>query len=102
MYIKKWRRKSLTKLHSTPLDVHNPGEEASNGIASRNTQDSCGTPSQEHVKFCGRSKPSLIVPCALSVRHRERHTSTEERLDEEASSGRVDVEVKTEKRKWGL
>ena len=93
--MKTWRRKSLTKFGLTPLDVHVPREEASHGIAPRDTQDSGETPSQAHGKFCGRSKAGLLVPCVLSVRRRERHTSTEESLDEATNSGRVDVEGKT-------
>ena len=37
------------------------------------------------------------MPCALSVRRRERHTSTEESLDEATNSGRVFVEDETRK-----
>ena len=64
----------------------------------RNTQDSGETPSQAHDKFCGHSKPGLLVPCALYVWSRERHTSTEESLYEATDSGSVDVEGKIEKR----
>ena len=38
------------------------------------------------------------MPCALSVRHRERHRSMEESLDEVINSGKVDVEGKTGKK----
>ena len=69
--------------------------EASHSIAPRDTQYLGETPSQAHGKICGRSKPGLLVPCALSVRRRERHTSTEESLNEGANSGRVDVDGKT-------
>ena len=61
----------------------------------RDTQYLGETPSQAHGKICGRSKPGLLVPCAHSVRRRERHTSTEESLNEAANSGRVDVEGTT-------
>jgi hypothetical protein len=93
-----WRRKSLTKFGFTPLDIHVPREEASDGMAPRDTQDAGETPSQAHGKFCGRSKACLLVPCAFSIRHRERHASTEESLDEATDSGRVDVEGKTGKK----
>ena len=68
------------------------------GIAQRcprNTQDSGKTLSQAHGKFCGHSKPGLLVPCALRVWSRERYTGTEESLYEAMNSGRVDVEGKT-------
>jgi len=90
--------KSLTKFGLTPLSVHIPREEASHRIAPRDTQDSSETPSQAHGKFCGRSKAGLLMPCALSVRCRERHTGTEESLDEATNSGRADVEGKTGER----
>jgi len=99
--IKTWQRKSLTKFGLTPLDVHVPREEASHGIAPRDTQASRETPSQAHGKFCGRSKGGLLVPCVLSVRRRERHTSTEGSLDEAMNSGRVDVEGMTGKKERG-
>jgi len=99
--IKTWGRKWLTKFGLTPLDIHIPREEASHGIAPGDTQNSGETPSQAHGKFCGRSKPGLLVPCALSVRRRERHTSTEESLYEATNSGRVDVEGKTGKKERG-
>jgi len=100
--IKTWGRKWLTKFGLTSLDIHIPREEASHGIAPGDTQNSGETPSQAHGKFCGRSKPGLVVPCELSVRRRERHTSTEESLYEATKSGRVDVEGKTGKKGKGL
>jgi len=59
--IKTWRRKSLTKFGLTPLDVHIPREEASHGIAPRDTHDSGEISSQTYGKFCGRSKVGLLV-----------------------------------------
>jgi hypothetical protein len=98
---KTWVRKSLTKFGLNPLDIHITREEASDSIAPRDTQVSGETPSWAHGKFCRRGKPGLIVACALSVRHRERHTGTEESLDEVTSSGRVDVEGMTGKKGRG-
>ncbi len=46
------------------------------------------------AKFCGHSKAGLLVPCALSVRRKERHASTEESLDEATNSGRLDEKRK--------
>ena len=89
---KTWLRKSLTKFSLNPLDVHITREEASDSIAPRDTQVSGETPSREHGKFCRYRKPGLIVPCALSVWRRERHTGTEESLDEATNSGRVGIE----------
>jgi hypothetical protein len=94
-------RKWLTEFGLNPLDVHIPREEASDDIAPKDTQDSGETPSQAHDKFCRRSEPDLTVPCALSVRRRERRTSMEEGLDEVTNFGRVDVEGITKRKERG-
>ena len=65
------------------------------GIVPRDTQDSGETPLQADSKFCGCSKAGLLVPCAVSVRRKERCTSMEESLDEVMNSGRVDIKGKT-------
>jgi len=41
------------------------------------------------------------MPCALSIRRRKRHISTEESLDEATNSGRVDVKGRTGKKETG-
>ena len=82
----------------TPPDVDIPREKISYDISPRDTQDSGEIPSQAHSKFCGPSKPGLLMPCALSVRRRERHTSMDESLNEATNSGRVDVEGKSGKK----
>ena len=50
-------------------------------LEPEDTQDSGETPSQVHGKLCEHSKVGLVL-CALSVQHRERHTSMEESWDE--------------------
>jgi hypothetical protein len=78
-----------------------PREEASHGIAPKDTQDSGEARSRTHGNFWEGSKAGLLLPCALSIRRRERHTSTEESLDEAANSGRVDVEGMTGEKESG-
>src|SRR5260221_5338046 len=67
----------------------------------RHAKDSGETQSQAHGKFCRRSKAGLLVPCALSVWCRERHTSMEESLDEATNCGRVDVKGMTGEKERG-
>jgi len=50
-------------------------------LEPKDIQDSGETLSQAHGKLCKHSKAGL-VPYALSVQHREQHTSTEESWDE--------------------
>lgn len=71
LWMKTSRRKSFTRFGLTPLDVHIQRDEASDGIASRDTQVARETPSQAHRKSCRRRKADLPVLCALSVWRRE-------------------------------
>jgi len=90
-----WHKRVKVALGLTPLDIHIPREEVLYSIAPRDMQDSGETPLRAHGKFYRCSKAGLLVPCALGIRCRKRHTSTEESLDEVTNSRRVGIKGKT-------
>jgi len=69
-------------------------------VASRNTQYSSETPTQQHRELWRGGKAGLVAPCTLCVQRGEGYTCSKESLNKTADAGGVDVEGEAGEEEW--